>query len=245
MPIKMNENLKRLKEGKINIKGEFLWGSNYTFLTQISYKGITSLAVYKPTRGERPLWDFPAASLAHREVAAYLVSRSLGWDFVPETVYRLDGPLGEGSLQNYIDHTPDYHYFNFSVSDLQHLRSVALFDILINNADRKGSHMLFDQNGKLWLIDHGICFHVDDKLRTVVWDFAGESIPDNLSNDMRNFLERLGSREDTSTPVHMELSNHLNSKEIDAIRVRAEKLLLVGKFPSPDDTRRTFPWPQL
>ena len=232
-------------EGKINIKGEFLWGSNYTFLTQINYKGETSLAVYKPIRGERPLWDFPAASLAHREVAAYIVSRSLGWNLVPETVYRSDGPLGEGSLQNFIDHTPDYHYFNFSVSDLQRLRPVALFDILVNNADRKGSHILFDHDRNFWLIDHGICFHYEDKLRTVIWDFAGEVIPDNLCKDMYSLLKKLGPRDATSKSLFIELSNHLNFKEIDAIRTRTEKLLAMGKFPSPDITRRAFPWPQL
>jgi streptogramin lyase len=120
--------------------------------------------------------DFPRASLARREVAAYLVSEALGWRLVPPTVYRKDGPIGSGSLQLFIEHDPGYHYFTFSDADRQRLHPVAIFDLLINNADRKGSHLLLDPDGHLWLIDHGLCFHREDKLRTVIWDFAGEPI---------------------------------------------------------------------
>ena len=152
-----------LQQGEMTVQGEFLWGSNYTFLVQVEHEGTQLAAVYKPSRGERPLWDFPTASLAHREVAAYLVSEASGWQLVPATVHRKDGPAGAGSLQVFIDHDPEYHYFNFSAEDRQRLRRVALFDLLINNADRKGSHILIDPDDHLWLIDHGaaLYFHHD------------------------------------------------------------------------------------
>jgi uncharacterized repeat protein (TIGR03843 family) len=119
---------------------------------------------YKPSRGERPLWDFPTASLAHREAAAYLVSEALGLHMVPETVYRRKAPVGAGSLQRFIEHNPEYHYFNFSEQDRQRLRPVAVFDLVINNADRKGGHILFEPM-KFWLIDQHL-LHAEDKLRT-------------------------------------------------------------------------------
>src|SRR5512136_2153831 len=151
-----------LQYGEITVKGKFLWGSNYTFLTDVRYGEQTIQAVYKPSRGERPLWDFPSASLAHREVAAYIISEALGIGMVPETVYRRRAPVGPGSLQRYVEHDPDCHYFNLSEEDRQRLRPVVLFDVLINNADRKGGHVLIGLDNKIWLIDHGICFHVED-----------------------------------------------------------------------------------
>ncbi len=151
--------------------------------------------MYKPTRGERPLWDFPPASLAGREVAAYLVSEALGWRLVPPTIYRKKGPLGPGSLQAFVEHDPEYHYFTFNESDRQRLRPVALFDLLINNADRKGSHVLLDEQDHMWLIDHGVCFHVEDKIRTVIWDFAGEPFPDALCSDLTAFPRQARDQE--------------------------------------------------
>jgi uncharacterized repeat protein (TIGR03843 family) len=126
--------LRALEEGVISITGEFMWGSNYTFAVEISHDGQILQGVYKPTQGERPLWDFPRESLARREVAAYLVSEALGWGFVPPTVYRDDGPMGSGSLQLYVEHDPEYNYFSFSKEDLQRLRPVALFDDRITQA---------------------------------------------------------------------------------------------------------------
>ena len=167
-----------LQNGEITIKGEFVWGSNYTFLAEVCQEAQVVQSVYKPSRGERPLWDFPAASLARREAAAYVVSEALGWELVPPTVYRKKAPIGPGSLQLFIEHDPELHYFNLGEADKQRLRPVVLFDLLINNADRKGSHLLYDNHHHLWLIDHGICFHAEDKLRTVIWDFAGEPIPE-------------------------------------------------------------------
>lgn len=240
--------LNALQEGKIALKGEFMWGSNYTYLAQVRHGGEELPAVYKPTKGVRQLWDFSSSSLARREVAAYLVSQALGWVLVPPTAYRRDGPLGPGSLQLFIEHDPEYHYFNFSAEDRQRLRPTALFDLLINNADRKGSHVLLDADRHLWLIDHGICFHVDDKLRTVIWDFAGEEIPSKLLADLRLYYQKLtpqgGNRlEIEGSEIPHQLSPYLNAAEIAALARRAEDLISGGCFPNPDPSRRQFPWP--
>ena len=172
----------------MELKGQFLLGSNYTFLVTVHHAGLELPAVYKPSRGEKPLWDFPDNTLAKREVAAYLVSEALGFRFVPCTVLRDDMPLyGPGSLQQYIEYDPEYHYFNFSDEDKARLGPVVLFDLLVNNADRKGSHVLIENGSRrLWAIDHGLCFHEEEKLRTVLWDSAGQEIPP----DLRATLER-------------------------------------------------------
>jgi uncharacterized repeat protein (TIGR03843 family) len=230
-----------LQNGEITIKGEFVWGSNYTFLAEVSHNGDTLLSVYKPSRGERPLWDFPAASLARREAAAYIVSEALGWELVPPTVYRKKAPIGPGSLQLYIEHDSDQNYFNLNEAQRQSLRPVVLFDLLINNADRKGSHLLFDQQHHLWLIDHGICFHADDKLRTVIWDFTNQPIPRQLCSDVQMFLAKLNAKGE----VFKQLQPLLTEKEIKALAARAEHLLSIGVFPEPDPDQRSFPWPLL
>jgi uncharacterized repeat protein (TIGR03843 family) len=233
--------LKVLQNGEITIKGEFVWGSNYTFLAEVCQESDTVLSVYKPSRGERPLWDFPAASLARREAAAFVVSEALKWGLVPPTVYRKKAPIGPGSLQLFIEHDAEQHYFNLSEVDRQSLRPVVLFDLLINNADRKGSHLLFDEHHHLWLIDHGICFHAEDKLRTVIWDFAGEPIPEQLCADVHSFLLKLRS----NGGLTGQLQPLLTQKEIKALASRAEHLLSLGKFPEPDPDQRSFPWPLL
>ena len=210
-------------------------GSNYTFLVTVHYQGQDFPAVYKPSRGEQPLWDFPDNTLAQREVAAYLVSEALGFYFIPFTALREDGPHGPGSLHQYIEYNPKYHYFNFSAEDKQSLRPVALFDLLCNNADRKGSHVFFEQGThKLYAIDHGLCFHEEGKLRTVLWDFAGEAIPDEL-------LSHLAS---TSKLVPL-LELYLSPGEIAALCARAEALLASKVFPLPPRDRRAFPYPPL
>jgi uncharacterized repeat protein (TIGR03843 family) len=233
--------LNLLQNGEITIKGEFVWGSNYTFLAEVSQNGDKALSVYKPSKGERPLWDFPASSLARREAAAYLVSEALGWELVPPTVYRNKAPIGPGSLQLYIEHNPEVNYFNLGKDDIQGLRPVVLFDLLINNADRKGSHLLFDNDHHLWLIDHGICFHAENKLRTVIWDFADQPIPETLKSDLRNFLYSLLP----TTKLYQELLSLLSLRELNALAVRAEQLIGLQKFPHPDPDQRSFPWPPL
>jgi uncharacterized repeat protein (TIGR03843 family) len=230
-----------LQNGEIQIKGEFAWGSNYTFLTEVCQYGHVLQSVYKPSRGERPLWDFPAASLARRETAAYLVSEALGWELVPPTVYRKKAPIGPGSLQLYVVHDPKLNYFSLNETERQRLRPVALFDLLVNNADRKGSHLLYDNNHHLWLIDHGICFHPEDKLRTVIWDFIGEPIPQKLHDDIRCFHQLLAPEQ----ALYKKLLALLNQKEICALARRAERLISMDQFPAPNPEERSIPWPPL
>jgi uncharacterized repeat protein (TIGR03843 family) len=228
-----------LENGEIELKGQFLLGSNYTFLVIVRHEGEEIPAVYKPMRGEQPLWDFPEASLAGREVAAYLVSEALGFDFVPLTVLR-DGPLGPGSLQQYIEHNPNLHYFTFNPADRDRLRPVALFDLLVNNADRKGGHiMLQKRTRKLTLIDHGLCFHAEDKLRTVIWDFAGEDIPPELIFVLERFRNALRLN------LSADLQPYLTPQELAALEARLEALLATPVFPAPPEDRRPFPYPPL
>lgn len=242
--------LEILQKGELAIKGEFLWGSNYTFLAEARHKKGALSAVYKPTRGVRPLWDFPNASLARRETAAYLVSEALGWQLVPPTVLRRKGPLGAGSLQLFIEHDPEYHYFNFTEEDRQRLRPVVMFDLLLNNADRKGSHILLDPERHLWLIDHGLCFHVEEKLRTVIWDFVDEPFPTDLMEDVSRFeqdlklLQTESSERNPAENLHL-LRSYLSEAELEMLALRAQALLASGRFPAPDPARRQFPWPQL
>ncbi len=230
-----------LQNGEISIKGEFVWGSNYTFLAEVSLDGDKVMSVYKPSRGERPLWDFPPASLARREAAAFWVSEALHWELVPPTVYRRKAPIGPGSLQQFIEHDPEMHYFNLNEADRQLLRPVVIFDLLVNNADRKGSHLLLDDRHHLWLIDHGICFHADDKLRTVIWDFAGETIPARFIADLRLFLRQLAP----GTDLSRQLQGLLNQQEIKALARRAERIIGMQCFPEPQPDERNFPWPPI
>jgi hypothetical protein len=228
-----------LERGEIDISGQFMHGSNYTFLATVKLQGGEIKAVYKPVRGEQPLWDFPAGTLAKREVAAWLVSEKLGWSLVPPTLYRRKAPVGPGSLQLFIEHDPESHYFKFNAELRQLLRPMVLFDLLVNNADRKGSHVFFDAQRHLWGIDHGICFNVDDKLRTVIWDFAGESIPAGLLADVGGFLVALEEEDGFRQP----LARLLRKSEMAAMAARARQILSEGLFPQPREDRRYFPWP--
>lgn len=237
-PLSARVILQVLQEGELTLAGLLPYGSNYTFLAHASREGQTVPGVYKPIAGERPLWDFPADTLAYREVAAYLVSEALGWCFVPPTVFRGEGPHGPGSLQYFIRAQPDFHYFNLTDEDRPQLRRVALFDLLINNADRKGGHLLKDQAGRLWLIDHGIAFHAQNKLRTVIWDFAGERIPEDLLADVSAFRSRL----DQADELKDALTNLLDPLEIAALRRRTERVLVGRRFPAPG-SGRSYPWP--
>ncbi|MCE7861222.1 MAG: hypothetical protein DYG86_15740 [Chloroflexi bacterium CFX2] len=161
--------------GDYELRGQFMLGSNYTFLVDVHHEGEIIKAVYKPSKGEQPLWDFPDNTLALREVAAYELSEALGFHIVPVTVYRDDGPHGPGSLQQYLDYDIEYHYFNFTPEDKHKLRPVVLFDLLANNADRKGSHVFFEEETRhLYAIDHGICFH-EELSSTQSWSGVLES----------------------------------------------------------------------
>lgn len=236
------ESIETLKtafqQGELEIKGQFILGSNYTFLVTVHYEGLEIPAVYKPTKGEQPLWDFPENTLAKREVAAYLVSEALGFHFVPYTTIREDGPFyGSGSLQRYIEYDPEYHYFSFSEEDKERLKPVVFFDLLVNNADRKGSHVFIEKDcDKLWAIDHGICFHEEDKLRTVIWDFAGQPIPKELCEKLQILLSG-------NTKLLTDLQVYLSAPEIAALTRRAKALQTVKKFPQLPRNRRVYPYP--
>jgi uncharacterized repeat protein (TIGR03843 family) len=231
--------LEALQKGDFDVQGQFLSGSNYTFLSDLIYGELAFQVVYKPVRGEQPLWDFPHGSLSRREVAAYVVSEALGWELVPPTVLRKDGPLGPGSLQQYVDHDPNDHYFNFDDEQRQRLRPVVMFDLIINNADRKGGHILRDAQDHLWLIDHGLCFHSEEKLRTVVWDFSEEDIPAELLESISQLVDQLKE----GMPLQMELLRYLRPGEVASMLARARRLCEKGRFPAPPSSRRSYPWP--
>lgn len=227
-----------LLTGELQIAGRFVWGSNYTFLAEVQSEDITLPAVYKPSSGERPLWDFPTGSLAAREVAAYLTSHCLSWDLVPPTVLRSDGPAGLGSLQLYVDANTDHHYFSFTDEEKDRLRPIATFDLVINNADRKGGHIIIDADNHIWSIDHGVSFHIEDKLRTVVWDFATEVIPHNLLEDLHKFQTRL----EEDSQLRDEYLELISKAEFYALKTRLHHIISHPIFPQPT-TQWSYPWP--
>jgi len=239
-PSKPLQELDLLARGIIEMRGLFEFGSNYTFLCEVrSPDADTPLqAVYKPAQGEQPLWDFEPGSLAGREVAAYVVSQALEWTFVPPTVLRMDGPYGEGSLQAFRDLDLAQNYFALRETARDDLRRVAAFDILVNNADRKAGHVVRDRDANLWLIDHGLCFHIEHKLRTVIWDFAGDVIPEALVASVGRFAARL--RDDAA--LRRTLGVLISDEEIAALLRRAQSIVERPVFPSPGPGR-SVPWP--
>ncbi len=211
--------------------------SNHTLLARLGVGG-DSYAVYKPRRGERPLWDFPAGTLCRREVAAYRISVFLGWDLVPPTVLR-DGPLGVGSLQQFVRHDPSEHYFTLVEDPAVHgrLAQLATFDLLINNADRKGGHVLrVAASDRLVAIDHGLTFHTDPKLRTVIWELGGTAIQDGWRADLQRLYAGLRNGEDV-------VADLLATEEVDMLCRRAELLAGMRELPDPPRDRRPYPWP--
>ena len=227
-----------LSSGTLRMTGQFRLGSNRTYLVEVASSNGPLAAVYKPAQGERPLWDFPGRTLAQREIAAYLLSEALGWDLVPPTVYRHTGPSGAGSLQLFVEADPKVHYFTLDPSQKELLRPAAIFDILINNADRKAGHILLASPDRIQLIDHGVCFHQEYKLRTVIWDFAGELIPQVLIRELETLKSQL--RDDGS--LSRALAPLLTTIEIEALRSRNEALLAEAHFPVPAP-ERNYPWP--
>lgn len=224
-----------LTRGDIEVLGRLPNSSNATLLVNVTCSGETTRAVYKPGKGERPLWDFPAG-LYRREVAAYELSRALGWNQVPCTVLR-DGPHGEGSMQLFVDFDPHEHYFTLLEShpDLHdELRRMAVFDIVANNTDRKGGHVLLGTDGAVWGIDHGVCFSDDFKLRTVIWDFAGEPISDHMLEPLESLLDSLPDA----------VTSMLSDDETEALVLRVDWLLENREFPAPG-SRYEYPWPIL
>ncbi len=215
-------------------------GSNYVFaVLLIDDHGGRSAAIYKPRRGEAPLHDFPDGTLYKRERAAYLVARALGWPIIPPTVIR-DGPHGPGAVQLYIEHRPRASYFTMKDARERELQRMALFDAAVNNADRKGGHCLEAVDGRVWGIDHGLTFHTQNKLRTVIWDYAGAPIPEELLDVLRPLAQMAGAR----TAPLAELHDLLHRKEVEALSARVERLCREGSYPLPPPWR-PVPWPPL
>jgi uncharacterized repeat protein (TIGR03843 family) len=224
-----------LAAGDIEVQGRMPWSSNGTYLVTVACDpGQPLVAIYKPGQAERPLWDFPDG-LYRREVAAYELCEHLGWEFVPPTVARASGPLGPGSLQLFVDADFEEHYFTLLEDDRHHrvLRRMATFDYVANNADRKGGHCLVDADGRIWGIDHGLCFHAHPKLRTVIWDFAGDPVDRDDLEDLQRLVD--GGMPDS-------LGAMLHADESEAVLARAARLLRVGRLPEPR-TDYPYPWP--
>lgn len=225
-----------LQSGEVEVLGRMPWSSNATLLVELRHDGTCLRAVYKPRRGERPLWDFPPG-LDRREVAAYELSAWLGWDIVPETVLRDDPglPFGVGSLQRFVPFDVEAHYFTLLEQPARHaaLRTIGCFDLLVNSADRKGGHCLAGDDGRVWAVDNGLTFHDEPKLRTVIWDFASQAIDDHLLDGVRRVAHEGGP--DT-------LSDLLDDDERAALVERAAEVVADGTFPI-DTTGRCYPWP--
>jgi hypothetical protein len=231
--------LRLLAEGVIEVEGLIPWSSNATLLVTLRDGDESTLAIYKPRRGERPLWDFSQGSLGRREVAAYLATAALGWDLVPPTILR-DGPYGPGSVQLYIEAQPEAHFFTIQ-EDARYagdLKRLAALDVVANNADRKSGHCLVDGEGRLWAIDNALTFHVELKLRTVIWDYAGTALPAGIVADLEGLLADL----DEDGPLSRALERLLSGEEIAAFRRRVEALIRVGRYPEPGPGR-PVPWP--
>lgn len=213
-------------------------GSNYTFLTRLELDGQRCRVVYKPREGEAPLWDFPDGTLYRREYAAYLLSLALGWEFVPPTVIR-DGAHGVGSVQLFIQPEPGSNYFSVRQTHTADVRRMAVFDFLANNADRKAGHCFLGTDGHVWGIDHGLTFHHLPKLRTVIWDFAGEPIPEPLLRDVAKLCETLAR---PGSDLERDLRGLLAPEEVEALAKRMEEALATPRFPVPRGYR-DVPWP--
>jgi hypothetical protein len=225
-----------LANGELEVLGLLAGSSNYTFLARLG-DGPEALVVYKPRRGEVPLWDFQSGTLCNREVAAHLVCCSAGWGLVPPTVLR-EGPLGTGAVQQFIEHDPSVTAFDLAGDHRRELMQIALFDVIVNNADRKAGHVLIDAQGSIWGIDHGLCFHEQPKLRTVLWDFVGEKIPEE------DLLAAEGLIRALQADLGVALSGLLDPIELEALCNRARGVVENEVFPRPGPGR-PYPWPPI
>ena len=214
-------------------------GSNYTFLAQVHLGDHTCPAIYKPRDGEAPLWDFPSGTLYQREYAAYLLSEILGWNFIPFTTVR-EGPYGIGSVQHYVEHDSSQNYYTLNQDGSNYagrsneLRTIACFDLVANSTDRKSNHLIVSADGKLWSIDHGLTFHADTKIRTVIWDFSGEPIPEHLLEALADLATQL---ENPQGRVQ-ELLLQLCPEEAVALRERVDWVLGDRVYPGSPGRRR-------
>jgi uncharacterized repeat protein (TIGR03843 family) len=259
------EELALVQEGELEVEGRILPASNITLIGSLTRNGHSAQCVYKPVSGERPLWDFPEGTLAGREVAAYLVSEALGWDVVPLTVER-EGPLGTGMVQLWrepdagqdpVDIVPEgripegYLHVLDAVDgegtpvslvheDTAALRRMAVFDAVVNNADRKGGHVLAMPGGHRYGVDHGVCFHTEPKLRTVLWGWATLPLSDEEVAALTGLVDRLAA---PGAGLRSALEELLSSYEVEAVRTRCENLLAHGRMPLPSGEWPAIPWP--
>lgn len=238
-PIDFGEAERLLREAEFLDCRPLWYSSNYVFLAQLCAGDQQFAAVYKPRKGESPLWDFPDGTLCRREVAAYELSRLLDWPIVPPTVLR-EGPQGIGSVQVYIAHDPEQHFFVQREQDdlVPQLKRMCAFDAIANNADRKGGHCLLDSEGRIWGIDHGLCFHTQYKLRSVIWDWASEPIDEALLADVERAALAIAADDASAEPL-LEL---LPLDERGSLLSRMDRLLRDRKFPVPGANRH-YPWP--
>jgi len=232
--------LRLLSEGVVEVEGLIPWSSNATLLVTIGTGDESTLAIYKPQRGERPLWDFPHGSLGRREVAAYLVAEALGWGLVPPTVLR-DGSYGSGSVQWFVEAQEEASFFTIQ-DDARYaddLKRLAALDVICNNADRKAGHCLLDVEGRLWAIDNALTFHVEPKLRTVIWDFAGTPLPARIVSDLKRLADPLGEPREA---LGRALERLLSRQEVAALAQRIRDLISARRYPAPGPYR-AVPWP--
>jgi uncharacterized repeat protein (TIGR03843 family) len=255
--------LELLARGRMELEGRLVDASNTTLRAEITLDGLTRRCVYKPVRGERPLWDFPDGTLAGREVSAFLVSKAIGWGLVPPTILR-DGPLGVGACQLWIDEPADAESligfvpvydvppgwfpvasardedgdaYALAHADDPRLSRMAVLDAVINNADRKGGHVLYAPDDRIYGVDHGVTFHVENKLRTVLWGWTGKPIPDPSLEALRGLAAKLDG------PLGAALEEHLTISEVQHVRLRVKRLLRAGRFPRPPQDWPAVPWP--
>jgi hypothetical protein len=240
-PVALDEDeaLDLLRRGELSVEGRLVDASNATLYCGVSADGMSAACVYKPVAGERPLWDFPDGTLAEREVAAYEVSTATGWDIVPPTIYR-DGPLGPGMVQLWIaeDDTTDLVAL-IRRRDSAALRRIAVFDAVINNADRKGGHLLPTPDGHVYGVDHGVTFHSEDKLRTVLWQWSGNRLPAETVDTLQALRAQLAG------PLCERLGELLTTREVRRTIRRVDQLINRGRHPEPSDEWPPVPWPPM
>jgi len=232
----MNTTAQILKEGSVKVEGRLVDASNATLFTELELNGESIRAIYKPISGERPLWDFQSGNLAFRERAAFLISEAMGLNLVPLTILR-DGPFGQGAFQLWIDIDESIDLALYFRETNDNLRSVALFDAVINNTDRKIGHLLPAQSGELYVCDHGVTFHEEDKLRTVLWQWSGEELRSSEIETLNRLLDSL-MKEEIS-----ELLTLISDVEREALIMRIERLINQTRFPEPNPEWPAVPWP--
>jgi uncharacterized repeat protein (TIGR03843 family) len=225
-----------LREGSLEVEGRLVDASNATLYCTVTADGLSAACVYKPVRGERPLWDFPDGTLAAREAAAYLVSAATGWTVVPPTVLR-DGPFGDGMVQLWIEGDQRVDVGQLIRSECVSLRRMAVYDAVINNADRKGGHLIPMPDGHVYGVDHGVSFHTQDKLRTVLWSWAGDPLPDDMVDTLSELRAQLEG------PLAESLRALLTRREVVAMVRRVDRLLTSRSYPEPSGEWPAVPWP--